>query len=64
MIQFEGRTTREFDIFGKHIYILCSEGDEYKSFNNVIRPRAKATTQLTNSDISVVMQILTGGLNE
>lgn len=60
MIQFEGRTTRDFDIVGKHIYILCSEGEEYRKFNSVIRPRAKATTELTNSDISVVMQILTG----
>lgn len=60
MVQFEGRTTRDFDIIGKHIYILCSDGAEYKKFNDIVRPRAKATTELTNSDISVVMNILTG----
>lgn len=60
MIQFEGRTTRDFDIIGKHIYVLCSRGEEYRKFNDVIRPRAQATTDLTNSDISVIMSILLG----
>lgn len=60
MIQFEGRTTRSFDIIGKNVYILCSQGQEYKQLNDVVRERAKATSDLTNTDLSVVMNILLG----
>ena len=58
MIQFEGRITRDFDIIGKHIYILCSEGAEFKSLNEVVKQRAKATSEFTNTDFSVIMDIL------
>ena len=60
MIQFEGRITREFNIVGKHIYILVSRGPELKKFNEVLRQRAKATSEFTNTDFSVVMDILLG----
>lgn len=58
MIQFEGRITRSLSIEGKHVYILCSRGQEYKTLNEVVRQRAKATTEFTNADISLVMSIL------
>lgn len=61
MIQFEGRITRDFDIIGKHIYILCSRGSEYKTLSGVVRDRAKATADFTNTDFSVIMDILLGG---
>ena len=60
MIQFEGRITRDFNIEDKHIYILCSEGEEYKKLNEVVRLRAKATSEFTNTDLSVVMNVLLG----
>jgi ERCC4-related helicase len=60
MIQFEGRITRDINIIGKHIYILCSSGPEFKTFNEVLRQRAKATSEFTNIDYSVVMDILLG----
>lgn len=60
MIQFEGRTTRSFDIVGKNVYILCSKGKEFKTFNNVVRQRAKATSEMSTTDLSVVMSILLG----
>jgi superfamily II DNA or RNA helicase len=60
MIQFEGRITRDFDVIGKHIYVLCSRGEEYKTLNNVVRQRAKATSEFTNTDLSVIMDILLG----
>lgn len=60
MIQFEGRTTREFDIIGKNVYILCSLGQEYKRLTDVVKQRAKATSEMTNTDISVIMSILIG----
>lgn len=60
MIQFEGRTTRDFDIIGKHVYVLCSMGQEYKNLNAVVRQRAKATAEMSTTDISVIMSILLG----
>ena len=60
MIQFEGRITRSFDIVGKNVFILCSLGEEYRTLNNVVRKRAEATSQFTNTDLSVIMDILLG----
>lgn len=61
MIQFEGRMTREFDIRGKYVYILCSEGKEYKTLTGVIKNRAEAIENMTEVDYSVVLSILLGG---
>lgn len=60
MIQFEGRITRDFDVIGKHVYVLCSKGKEFKVLNEVVRQRAKATADFTNTDLSVIMDILLG----
>lgn len=60
MIQFEGRTTRDFHIENKNIYILCSEGKEYENLLGEVRLRAKATKEFTNTDLSLVLDILTG----
>lgn len=64
MVQFEGRTTRSFDIVGKNVYILCSKGLEEKQLNEIVRQRAKATTDATNTDISVVLDVLLGGAKD
>lgn len=58
MIQFEGRITRDFDIVGKNVYILCSEGREYKTLLSSIKDRARATADFTKTDLSIVMDIL------
>ena len=63
MIQFEGRITRTFDIIGKNIFILCSNGSEYKQLNKTIKERAQATTDFTNTDLSVVLDILLNNMN-
>jgi ERCC4-related helicase len=66
MIQFEGRTTRSFDIIGKNVYILCSKGAEEKTLLNVVKQRTKETANFTNTDLSVVLSVLlstTGGDN-
>ena len=60
MIQFEGRTTRSFDIIGKTVYILCSLGREKKALDDVVKQRAKATADMTNTDLSVIMDLLLG----
>ena len=61
MIQFEGRMTRDFDIRGKYVYILCSNGKEYKTLTGVIKNRAEAMENMTEVDYSVVLSILLGG---
>lgn len=60
MIQFEGRITRDFDVMDKNIYILCSLGEEYRTLRDVVRKRAKATTEFTNTDFSVILDVLLG----
>lgn len=61
MIQFEGRITRDFDIVGKNIFILCSMGKEYATLRSVVRQRAQATTEFTNTDLSVILNVLLKG---
>ena len=61
MIQFEGRITRALDIDNKTVYILCSKGKEERSLLAIVKARAKATTEFTNTDISVLLDILLGG---
>lgn len=61
MIQFEGRITRDFNVIGKHIYVLCSDGLELKTLNTIVKDRAKATSLFTKTDISVIMDLLLGG---
>lgn len=61
MVQFEGRTTRDFDISGKNVYLLCSDGEERHQLESVIKQRTKATVSMTNMDISVVLNILLEG---
>ena len=46
MIQFEGRTTRDFNIIGKNVYILCSKGQEERKLKEVVKQRAKATKDI------------------
>ena len=58
MVQFEGRITRSFDIIGKHVYLLVSEGAELDRLNTVIKNRAVASSEFTQSDLSCVMSLL------
>lgn len=58
MVQFEGRMTRSFDIVGKHVYVLISEGNELKKFNTIVRDRATASDLFTGSDFSCVLSLL------
>lgn len=64
MTQFEGRITRDFNIEGKHIYILCSMGEEYNNLKTLVRSRAKAMKDFTNTDFSVTLDIILGGMND
>lgn len=58
MVQFEGRITRSFNILDKHVMLLCSQGRELDRLNKVIKTRAQASAQFTQSDLSCIMSIL------
>lgn len=58
MAQMEGRITRSFDVIGKHVYLLCSEGREYDYLVEKIMERAKSSTEFTEVDSSCIMQLL------
>lgn len=58
MVQLEGRMTREENIIGKHVYLLVSEGKEYKRFKEVVADRAKASDIFAGSDFSCVLNLL------
>lgn len=63
MVQFEGRMTRSMNIINKHVYVLLSSGDEYRTFRNVIGNRATASDVFAGSDFSCVMQLLLEKMN-
>jgi ERCC4-related helicase len=58
MVQMEGRITRSFDIINKHVYLLCSKGEEFRTLNNVIKRRAKASSEFSTADLSCIMGLL------
>ena len=55
--------TRSFDIIGKRVYILCSRGKELATLNQTVVQRARATKNFTNTDFSMVLDILLSGGN-
>lgn len=61
MVQMEGRITRSFDIIGKNVYLICSEGKEYDTYQKVVRGRAVASDAFTGSDLSCIMGLLLNG---
>ena len=64
MVQFEGRATRDFNIIDKHLYLLCSEGKEYKYLDTTIKARAKASSQMAYTDDSCIMMLLLENLDK
>jgi SNF2 family DNA or RNA helicase len=62
MSQMEGRITREFDIVGKHIYLLASEGKEYNYLKNIVSTRAISGKRFTEIDSNCILGLLTGDL--
>lgn len=60
MIQAEGRMERSFDIIGKHVYLLISKGQELSRLLNTIRDRTSSATGFTNSDYSIIRDIILG----
>ena len=58
MVQLEGRMTRSKDIINKHVYLIVSEGKEFKKFTETIADRAKASDLFAGSDFSCVLSLL------
>lgn len=59
IVQFEGRSFRDFDIVGKHLVIISTEGSELERLTSVISQRALASTGFAGGDFSLVMKVLT-----
>lgn len=60
MIQAEGRMERSFDIYNKHVYLLVSRGDELHRLESVIKERVSGAVSFTNSDYSLIRDIILG----
>ena len=60
MVQMGGRTTREFDIVGKNVKLLCSEGKEKKFIEEKVRMRAIAGGEFARADKSIILDLLKG----
>lgn len=58
MVQAEGRMTRDFDIYAKHVYILAMRGREEDSLNDSIKNRATMATKVTVTGNSMVMDAI------
>lgn len=58
MVQAEGRMTREFDVFAKHVYILAMRGKEEDSLNMSIKDRVVMAQKLTVTGNSMVMDAI------
>ena len=58
MVQFEGRMTREYNIIGKHVYLLVSRGRELQKLKNLVADRAVASDLFAGSDFSCVLSLL------
>lgn len=59
MVQFEGRMTRSFNIVGKSVYVIVTEGKELNRLKSKIAERAKASVDFAESDYSLVLDLLT-----
>lgn len=59
MVQFEGRMTRSFNIVGKSVYLIVTEGRELNRLKSKITERAKASKDFAESDFSLVLDLLT-----
>lgn len=61
MVQAEGRMTRDFDVCGKHLYMIVMKGKEESSLNTVLKDRVSMTDGLTVTGNSMVMDAIRGG---
>lgn len=60
MVQAEGRMERSFNIYNKHVYLLVSRGEELRRLETVIKERVSGAVSFTNSDFSLVRDIILG----
>lgn len=58
MVQAEGRMTRDFDVFAKHLYILAMRGKEEDSLKSTIKDRVSMAKRLTITGNSMVMDAI------
>ena len=57
-VQVEGRLTRDFDVVGKNIYVLCMAGRELKTLFGIVHQRAKMSEGATTENNSLYISML------
>lgn len=57
-VQVEGRLTRDFDVCGKNIYVLCMAGRELKTLYGVVQQRAVVSEKATTENNSLYISLL------
>lgn len=60
-VQFEGRITREFDVVGKTVWLLCQDGRERKALYTLARERAIVAEKATTHSESLYLRALIDG---
>lgn len=58
LVQFEGRSTRGFDIKDKHLLAISTDGPEDARFRGTIAKRAQASDKFAGSDYSLILALL------
>jgi len=64
MVQFEGRITREFDIYGKSVWLLVAMGKEKKFVEQNLKLRVNASASFTNTGKSLVLTAINSDDNK
>lgn len=57
-VQFEGRITRDFDVVGKTVWLLCQQGRESKALYTLARDRAIVAEKATTHSESLYLRAL------
>lgn len=64
MVQFEGRTTREFNVRDKSLFMLVAMGKEKKFVEETLKIRVEASNAFTNTGRSMVLESIQSSENK
>lgn len=58
LLQMEGRVTRDFDIVGKQVKLICSKGKEYEVLKDKVAKTMKYSDDFSTVDTSLIGEFL------
>lgn len=64
MVQFTGRITRMFDVIGKRVYLLISQGKEKKQLETRIKMKVDASDKLLSASNDLLSDVLLNKANK